>query len=159
MLPAFLILALISPSLRGKSWVFFVFLLALFQWMITGRIVRGMTLSLKEREYVQAARFMGVGPYKIIFRHILPNMASLLIIDATINVALVIIAEAGLSFFGFGIQPPDISLGTLISEGSASFLTTYWLFLFPSIMLVAIVLAVNLIGDGLRDALDPHSAK
>ncbi|GAA1040059.1 ABC transporter permease [Virgisporangium ochraceum] len=158
-LPAFLILALISPSLRGKSWIFFVFLLALFQWMITGRIVRGMTLSLKEREYVQAARFMGVGPYKIIFRHILPNMASLLIIDATINVALVIIAEAGLSFFGFGVQPPDISLGTLIAEGSASFLTTYWLFLFPSIMLVAIVLSVNLIGDGLRDALDPHAAK
>jgi peptide/nickel transport system permease protein len=157
-LPAFLILALISPSLRGKSWIFFVFLLALFQWMITGRIVRGMTLSLKEREYVQAARFMGVSPYRIIFRHILPNMASLLIVDATINVALVIIAEAGLSFFGFGVQPPDISLGTLIAEGSASFLTTYWLFLFPSIMLVAIVLSVNLIGDGLRDALDPYSA-
>jgi peptide/nickel transport system permease protein len=157
-LPAFLILALISPSLRGKSWIFFVFLLALFQWMITGRIVRGMTLSLKEREYVQAARFMGVSPYRIIFRHILPNMASLLIVDATINVALVIIAEAGLSFFGFGVQPPDISLGTLIAEGSASFLTTYWLFLFPSMMLVAIVLSVNLIGDGLRDALDPYSA-
>ena len=157
-LPAFLILALISPSLRGKSWIFFVFLVALFQWMITGRIVRGMTLSLKEREYVQAARFMGVSPYRIIFRHILPNMASLLIVDATINVALVIIAEAGLSFFGFGVQPPDISLGTLIAEGSASFLTTYWLFLFPSIMLVAIVLSVNLIGDGLRDALDPYSA-
>jgi peptide/nickel transport system permease protein len=157
-LPAFLILALISPSLQGRGWLYFVNLLAMFQWMVTGRIVRGMTLSLKEREYVQAAKFMGVGPYKIIFRHILPNMASLLIVDATINVALVIIAEAGLSFFGFGIQPPDISLGTLISDGSASFLTTYWLFLFPSIMLVAIVLAVNLIGDGLRDALDPHSA-
>ncbi len=157
-LPAFLILALISPSLRGKGWLFFVILLAMFQWMVTGRIVRGMTLSLKEREYVQAAKFMGVGPYKIIFRHILPNMASLLIVDATINVALVIIAEAGLSFFGFGIQPPDISLGTLIAEGSPSFLTTYWLFLFPSMMLVAIVLSVNLIGDGLRDALDPYSA-
>jgi peptide/nickel transport system permease protein len=157
-LPAFLILALIAPSLRGKSWIFFVLLLAIFQWLITGRIVRGMTLSLKEREYVQAARFMGVSPYRIIFRHILPNMASLLIVDATINVALVIIAEAGLSFFGFGVQPPDISLGTLIAEGSASFLTTWWLFLFPSAMLVAIVLSVNLIGDGLRDALDPYSA-
>src|SRR6185369_3569942 len=157
-LPAFLILALLAFSLHSATWLIFVVLLALFQWMITGRIVRGMTMSLKEREYVQAARFMGVSPYRIIFRHILPNMASLLIVDATINVAAAIIGEAGLSFFGFGIQPPDISLGTLIADGSPSFLTTYWLFLFPAIVLVAIVLSVNLIGDGLRDALDPHSA-
>jgi peptide/nickel transport system permease protein len=157
-LPAFLILSLLASSLNDASWLIFVFLLALFAWMITGRIVRSMTMSLKEREYVQAARFMGVSSYRIIFRHILPNMASLLIVDATINVAVAIIGEAGLSFFGFGIQPPDISLGTLIADGSPSFLTTWWLFLFPSVMLVAIVLSVNLIGDGLRDALDPHSA-
>lgn len=156
-LPAFLIQALVSPAFRGRSWLLFVLLLAAFQWMITGRIVRGMTLSIKEREYVQAARFTGVSPYRIIFRHILPNMSSLLIIDGTINVALAIIGEAGLSFFGFGIQTPDISLGTLIAEGSAAFLTDSWLFLFPAGMLVAIVLSVNLIGDGLRDALDPYS--
>jgi peptide/nickel transport system permease protein len=125
--------------------------------MITSRVVRGMTLSLKEREYVQAARFMGVPAWKIIFRHILPNMSSLLIIDATLNVGIAIIGEAGLAFFGFGIQPPDISLGTLISEGSVAFLTDGWLFYYPAGMLVAIVLSVNLIGDGLRDALDPTS--
>ena len=156
-LPAFLIQALLSPAFRGRSWLLFVLLLALFQWMITARIVRGMTLSLKEREYVLAARFTGVSSYKIIFRHILPNMSSLLIIDGTLNVALAIIGEASLSFFGFGIQTPEVSLGTLIAEGSAAFLTDSWLFLFPAGMLVAIVLSVNLIGDGLRDALDPHS--
>lgn len=156
-LPAFLIQALVSPAFRGRSWLLFVVLLAAFQWMVTGRIVRGMTLSIKEREYVHAARFMGVSAYRIIFRHILPNMSSLLIIDGTINVALAIIGEAGLSFFGFGIQTPDISLGTLISDGSGAFLTDSWLFVYPAGMLVAIVLSVNLIGDGLRDALDPYS--
>jgi peptide/nickel transport system permease protein len=156
-LPSFLILALLSPKFRGKSWLLFVVLLAGFGWMITSRVVRGLTLSIKEREYVEAARFMGVPAYKIILRHILPNMSSLLIIDATINVGIAIIGEAGLAFFGFGIQPPDISLGTLISEGSSAFLTDSWLFLFPAGVLVAIVLAVNLIGDGLRDAFDPTS--
>lgn len=156
-LPAFLIQALVSPIFRDRSWLLFVVLLAMFQWMVTARIVRGMTLSLKEREYVQAARFTGVSSYKIIFRHILPNMSSLLIIDGTLNVALAIIGEAGLSFFGFGIQTPEVSLGTLIAEGSVAFLTDSWLFLFPAGMLVAIVLSVNLIGDGLRDALDPYS--
>jgi peptide/nickel transport system permease protein len=156
-LPSFLVLALLSPKFRGTSWLIFVVLLALFAWMITSRVVRGMTLSLKEREYVQAARFMGVPAWKIILRHILPNMSSLLIIDATLNVGIAIIGEAGLAFFGFGIQPPDISLGTLISEGSVAFLTDSWLFYYPAGMLVAIVLSVNLIGDGLRDALDPTS--
>ena len=84
--------------------------------MVTARIVRGMTLSLKEREFVQAARFMGVPGWRIIFRHILPNMSSLLIVDATVNVSSLILAEVGLSFFGFGVQPPDVSLGTLIGD-------------------------------------------
>jgi peptide/nickel transport system permease protein len=106
---------------------------------------------------VEAARFMGVPARKIIIRHILPNMSSLLIVDATVNVGLAVIGEAGLAFFGFGIQPPDISLGTLISEGSVAFLTDSWLFYFPAGFLVAIVLAVNLVGDGLRDAFDPMS--
>ncbi|MDT5036258.1 MAG: glutathione transport system permease protein [Micromonosporaceae bacterium] len=154
-LPAFLLLALLSPKFRGRSWLLFVVLLAAFAWMITSRVVRGMTLSLKEREYVEAARFMGVPAYRIIARHILPNMSSLLIIDATVNVGVAVIGEAGLAFFGFGIQPPDISLGTLISDGSVAFLTDSWLFYVPAGVLVLIVLAVNLVGDGLRDAFDP----
>ena len=115
-LPSFLIIAILSPVFNGKTWLIFVMLLAAFQWMITARVVRSMTLSLKEREFVHAARFMGVSNWKTIFRHILPNMSSFLVIDATINVSSLILAEVGLSFFGFGVQPPDISLGMLIND-------------------------------------------
>ena len=156
-LPGFLIIAILSPSFRGQSWLVFVLLLAAFQWMITARIVRGMTLSLKGRDFVHAARFMGVPGRTIIFRHILPNMASLLIIDATINVSSLILAEVGLSFFGFGVQPPDVSLGTLIGDYAGAALTYPWEFYFPAGFLVALVLAINVVGDGLRDALDPNA--
>jgi glutathione transport system permease protein len=154
-LPAFLIIAILSPAFHGHSWIILVLLLAAFQWMITARIVRGLTLSLREREFVQAARYMGVPGWRIIFRHILPNMASLLIIDATVNVSSLILAEVGLSFFGFGVQPPDVSLGTLIGDYSGAALTYPWEFYFPACLLVALVLAINLVGDGLRNALDP----
>jgi peptide/nickel transport system permease protein len=156
-LPAFLIIAILSPTFRGKTWLVFVILLAAFLWMVTARIVRGMTISLREREYVMAARYMGVPPHKIIFRHILPNISSLLIVDATINVSAAVISETGLSYFGFGVQPPDVSLGTLIADGTPAAVTYPWLFGFAAGLLVAIVLAANLVGDGLRDALDPTS--
>jgi len=158
-LPGFLIIAILSPVFQGKTWLIFVILLAAFQWMVTARVIRSMTLSMKEREFVHAARFMGVPHWKIIFRHILPNMSSFLIIDATINVSSLILAEVGLSFFGFGVQPPDISLGTLISDHweSASTGNAYQFF-FPAILLLMLVLSVNLVGDGLRDALDPGAA-
>ncbi|WP_188189928.1 ABC transporter permease [Nonomuraea sp. SYSU D8015] len=156
-LPSFLILAIVSPRLRDGSWIWFVVLLAAFTWMITSRVVRSMTISLREREYVQAAVYMGIPRWKIIFRHIVPNLSSLLIIDATLNVSGAVVGEAALSFFGFGIQPPDVSLGTLIAEGSRNATGYPWLFAFPAGMLVLLVLSVNLIGDGLRDALDPGS--
>ncbi|MEW1836816.1 ABC transporter permease [Nonomuraea angiospora] len=157
-LPSFLIIAIISPQLKaGSSWLWFVVLLAAFSWMITSRVVRSMTISLREREYVQAAVYMGIPRWKIIFRHIVPNLSSLLIIDATVNVSGAIIGEAALSFFGFGIQPPDVSLGTLIATGSGNATGYPWLFAFPAGLLVLLVLSVNLIGDGLRDALDPGS--
>jgi peptide/nickel transport system permease protein len=156
-LPAFLIIAILSPTFRGKTWLVFVILLAAFLWMVTARIVRGMTISLREREYVLAARYMGVPSHRIIFRHILPNISSLLIVDATINVSAAVISETGLSYFGFGVQPPDVSLGTLIADGTSSATTYPWLFGFAAGLLVLVVLAVNLVGDGLRDALDPTS--
>ena len=157
-LPAFLIIAILSPVFSGRTWLIFVLLLAAFQWMITARVVRSMTLSMKEREFVYAARFMGVSNWKIILRHILPNMSSFLIIDATINVSSLILSEVGLSFFGFGVQPPDISLGTLINDHwqSASTPNGYQFYL-PAVLLVLLVLSVNLVGDGLRDALDPNA--
>ncbi|MEA2154750.1 MAG: glutathione transport system permease protein [Solirubrobacteraceae bacterium] len=156
-LPSFLIVAILSPTFRGRTWLIFVVLLAAFLWMVTARIVRGMTISLREREYVMAARYMGVPAHTIIFRHILPNISSLLIIDATINVSAAIISETGLSYFGFGVQPPDVSLGTIIADGTTSAATYPWLFAFAGGLLVIIVLAVNLVGDGLRDAMDPSS--
>lgn len=156
-LPSFLLIAIISPRLKSGNWLWFVVLLAAFGWMITSRVVRSMTMSLREREYVQAALYMGIPRWKIIFRHIVPNMSSLLIIDATLNVSSAIIGEAALSFFGFGIQPPDVSLGTLIATGSDNATGYPWLFVFPAGLLVLLVLSVNLIGDGLRDALDPGS--
>jgi peptide/nickel transport system permease protein len=158
-IPSFLIIAILSPAFRGKTWLLLVVLLAAFSWMITARIVRGLTLSLREREFVLAARFMGVSPWRIITRHIVPNMASLLIIDATITVGTAILTETGLSFFGFGVQPPDVSLGTLIASGTGSALTFPWLFLFSGGLLALTVLSVNFVGDGLRDALDPTSTR
>ncbi|GAA2001303.1 ABC transporter permease [Nocardiopsis rhodophaea] len=158
-LPSFLILAILYPALRDSGWLVFVILLAGLMWMVTAKMVRGMTISLKEREYVLAARYMGVPHYKIIFRHILPNMSSLLIVDATINVSSAIILETALSYFGFGVQPPDVSLGSLIADGSKEALAFPWTFWFCTGLLVLLVLAVNLIGDGLRDALDPQTKR
>lgn len=158
-LPTFLVVAIMSPLFKGQSWVLFVVILALFMWMITARIVRGMTLSLREREFVKAARYMGQSPWRIIGKHILPNMASLLIIDMTVNVGVAVLAESTLSYFGFGVQAPDVSLGTLIAKYTESAQTFPWLFYFPAAFLVLTVLAVNFAGDGLRDALDPQSAR
>lgn len=158
-LPSFLMVAILSPLFQGSTWLLFVALLAAFMWMVTARIIRGMTMSLREREYVLAARYMGVAPVRIIFRHILPNVASLLIVDATINVSVAVMSESALSYFGFGVQPPDVSLGTLLADASSDATTYPWLFCFPAGLLVLIVLAVNLVGDGLRDALDPGSGK
>lgn len=158
--PSFLILAIISTRLQDTGFIVFALLLAAFQWMLTARVVRGLTFSLREREFVSAARFMGVPAWRIISRHILPNMASLLIVDVTINVSLTILAETGLSYFGFGIKDPDVSLGTLIESSTAKSADPtfmWWTWVFPGAMLILMVLAVNFLGDGLRDALDATS--
>lgn len=154
--PSFLLIAIVTPRTRESgSVLWLILLLSVFSWMISSRIVRGMTMSLREREFVSAARYMGVSNWRIIVRHILPNVASILIIDTALNVGIAILAETGLSFLGFGVQPPDVSLGTLIADGTRSVTTFPWVFLFPAGVLVLIVLCANLIGDGLRDAIDP----
>ncbi|BBY84419.1 ABC transporter permease [Mycolicibacterium tokaiense] len=155
--PSFLLIAILTPRIRdgGGSLILLIVLLGGFSWMISSRIVRGLTMSLREREFIRAARYMGVPNRRIITRHILPNVASILIIDTALNVGVAILAETGLSFLGFGVQPPDVSLGTLIADGTKSVLTFPWVFLFPAGILVLIVLCANLIGDGLRDAVDP----
>ena len=156
-LPAFLILAIMSPLFSNGTWWIFVVVLAMFLWMVTAKVVRSMTISLRGREYIRAARYMGVRPVTIIFRHVLPNLSSLLIVDATLNVSGAILTETSLSYFGFGIRPPDVSLGTLIADGSKTALYTPWTFWFAAGLLIVTVLAVNLVGDALRDAFDPSS--
>lgn len=154
--PSFILIAIVTPrTQRSGTILWLILLLSVFSWMISSRIVRGLTMSLREREFVSAARYMGVSNWRIIVRHVLPNVASILIIDTALNVGVAILAETGLSFLGFGVQPPDVSLGTLIADGTASATTFPWVFLFPAGVLVLIVVCANLTGDGLRDALDP----
>ena len=157
--PSFLIIAILSQRAGAAkgSIALFIILLAGFGWMLTARVVRSLTLSVKNLEYVNAARFMNVPSPVIIARHILPNIASLLIVDATINVAYAVISETTLSYFGFGVQSPNTSLGTLIAEGQRSATTYPWIFLAPAAVLVLMLLCVNVMGDGLRDAIDPSS--
>lgn len=155
-IPAFFLIAIVVRSTEA-SWPVLAVLLAAFAWPVSARVVRTMSLSLRERQYVMAARFAGLSPARIIFAHLLPNVGSLLIVDLTLGIGYAILAEAGLSYFGFGVQTPDTSLGTLISEGSLMIDTFGWVFFAPASVLVVLVLCVNAVGDGLRDALDPTS--
>jgi peptide/nickel transport system permease protein len=156
--PGFLLIMILTPRTKSSGNVLvLVLLLSGFGWMVSSRMVRGMTMSLREREFIRAARYMGVSSRRIITHHVVPNVASILIIDTALNVAVAILAETGLSFLGFGIQPPDVSLGTLIADGTQSATTFPWVFLFPAGVLVLILVCANLTGDGLRDALDPAS--
>jgi peptide/nickel transport system permease protein len=156
--PSFYLVAIVtSHSRQSATVIWLIVLLSFFGWMISSRIVRGMTMSLREREFVSAARYMGVSDTRVIVRHILPNVASFLIIDTALNVGAAIMAETGLSFLGLGVKPPDVSLGTLIEDSTTSVTTFPWVFLFPAGVLVLIVLCANITGDGLRDALGPGS--
>ena len=158
--PSLYVIMIITPRLKQSGTIFWlILLLAVFGWMISSRMLRGLTMGLRDREFVQAARYMGVSNSRIIVRHILPNIASILIIDTALGVGVAILAETGLSFLGFGVQPPDVSLGTLIADGTSSATTFPWVFLFPAGILVVIVVCANIVGDGIRDALDPSSGR
>jgi peptide/nickel transport system permease protein len=130
-------------------------ILSLLFWTGLARIVRGTFLSLREKEFVEAAKASGSGDLRIMSRHMLPNALGPIIVNATLTVAGAILVESALSFLGFGIQPPTPALGKLISEGQDQMLNMWWLVTFPGLVIVAIVLCINFIGDGLRDALDP----
>lgn len=158
--PSFIVIALFAPRTKGSgSILLLIVLLSCFGWMISARIVRGLTLSLRDREFVRAARYMGAPTRTVILSHIIPNIASILIIDTTLTVGSAIMAETGLSFLGFGVQPPDVSLGSLIAAGTKSALTYPWLFMFAGGLLIITVLCANLVGDGLRDAFDPGAKR
>ncbi|OLT28974.1 peptide ABC transporter permease [Actinomadura sp. CNU-125] len=152
-LPPFLVVAVLAPRTGGALAL--VAVLAALLWTTTARMVRALTRTLREREYVRAARLGGVSAPRTIVRHVLPQLASLLVVDASLNVGAAIIAESGLAHLGFGVRPPGVSLGTLIADGGTAVLAHPWRFGFPAGLLVVLVVAVHLLADGLRDALDP----
>jgi ABC-type dipeptide/oligopeptide/nickel transport system permease subunit len=130
-------------------------ILALLFWTGIARIVRGVFLSLREKEFVEAAKASGAGDARIMFRHMLPNSLGPIIVNTTLIIAAAILVEAALSFLGFGIQPPNAALGKLIADGQGEGFDLWWLVTFPGLTIVVIALAINFVGDGLRDALDP----
>jgi peptide/nickel transport system permease protein len=146
-----MIVALFSPSIGV-----IIAVLGLTQWPNTSRIVRGDVLSLREREFIQAAHALGMGKARIIFRHLIPNVLAPVIVTATLGIGNTIVLEAGLSFLGLGVQPPTPSWGNMVADGRDSLLGSWWVATFPGLTIVMTVLAFNLVGDGLRDALDPR---
>jgi peptide/nickel transport system permease protein len=130
-------------------------ILAFLFWTGIARIVRGLFLSLREKEFVEAAKASGAGDIRIMGRHMLPNVVGPIVVNATLIVAAAILVEAALSFLGFGIQPPNAALGKLIADGQSEGFRLWWLVTFPGLVIVVIALAINFVGDGLRDALDP----
>jgi peptide/nickel transport system permease protein len=133
-----------------------VIVLGLTGWMSVARIVRGEVLSLREREFVQAARVLGLSDARIILRHIIPNTLAPVIVYTTLGIGNTILVEAALSFLGLGVQPPTASWGNMISDGREALITAWWIATFPGLAIVLTVTAFNLLGDGLRDAMDPR---
>ena len=154
--PFLAVLLVLSAYLgEGKPWRVGV-IVALLIWVGLARIVRGTFLSLREKEFVEAAKAAGAGDLRIMFRHMLPSTVGPIVVTMTLLIAAAILLEAALSFLGFGVQPPTPALGKLIGEGASEGFSSWWLVTFPGIVIVTIALAVNFIGDGLRDALDPQ---
>jgi len=140
----------------GPSFVVLVVLLALFGWAGVAKITRSQVLSVKHSDYVAAAQLLGAGPTRIATRHVLPNITSPLLVLYTFSVAQVILIEAALSFLGLGIQPPTPAWGSMLAEGQTLLDSAWWLATFPGLAILLTVLAVNILGDGLRDLLDPR---
>jgi peptide/nickel transport system permease protein len=152
----FLAVLLVVSAYLGQGKPFRVaIILALLLWVSLARIVRGVFLSLREKEFVEAARASGAGDLRIMFRHMLPSTVGPIVVTLTLLIATAILLEAALSFLGFGVQPPTPALGKLIADGQGEGFSSWWLVTFPGLVIVVIALAVNFVGDGLRDALDP----
>lgn len=150
----FLILTIVA--LLGPNIINIMVVIGITSWEGTARFVRAEFLSLRERDFVQAAKALGVKDFRIIFRHILPNALAPVFVTATLGVASAILIEASLSFLGFGVQPPAPSWGNILTEGRTYIFDAWWLTVFPGFAILFAVLSFNLVGDGLRDALDPR---
>lgn len=151
----FLMLTLVG--IFEANIVFLVLILGFTSWTGTARFIRGEILSLKEREFIESARAIGLPGHLIIFRHLIPNAMAPVLVSAALMVGGMIGAEAGLSFLGIGIRPPTPSWGNMISQGQDALLVAWWVALFPGLLLAATILCFNLLADGLRDALDPKT--
>src|SRR5512136_1074654 len=153
--PSFFLILTVVAILRPNIYNVMI-VIGITSWEGTARFVRAEFLSLRERDYVQAARALGVKDRRIIFRHILPNALAPVFVTASLGVASAILIEAGLSFLGFGVQPPAPSWGNILTEGRTYVFDSWWLTVFPGLAILIAVLSFNLVGEGLRDALDPR---
>jgi peptide/nickel transport system permease protein len=155
----YVVLALALAAVFGPSLTIILAVITFFSWAGIARIVRGQTLSIKEKEYIEAARSLGAGPFRIMFFDILPNLLAPVLVVATLYIPAAVVFEATLSFLGLGIQPPTASWGNILSEATNFYQTSWWYVVFPALALLITTLAFNLLGDGIRDAMDPRTER
>jgi peptide/nickel transport system permease protein len=155
----YVVLALALAVVFGPSLTVIIGIIAFFAWAGIARIVRGQTLSLKEKEYIEAARSLGAGPFRIMFIDILPNLLAPVLVLATLYIPAAVVFEATLSFLGLGIQPPTASWGNILSAAQSFYTVAWWYTVFPALALLITTLAFNLLGDGIRDAMDPTTER
>ncbi len=157
--PTIVFIIVVMAVFQTRSLVALFALIGAISWLTMARIVRGQVLSLRHREFVEAARALGASPARILVRHLLPNVAGPVIVYATLALPQVMLTEAFLSFLGLGVQAPLASWGTLVTEGSSQIVVYPWLLVFPGAVMGVTVMSLNFLGDGLRDALDPQTRK
>lgn len=163
MVPTILIVAVVTSGGGGvkeglPGWLMLVTVLLVFGWMGAARLIRAVGQSLMSREFVKAAQFMGVHPFKIVWRHLVPNIGSLLVLEVTRGVTVAILSEVAFSFIGIGIKDPDVSLGVLIGQASSQINSFPWMFWFPLVTMFLLTGSLSMLNDGLRDAFDPSSS-
>ena len=155
----YIVLALSLAVVVGPSLTVIIAVIAFFSWAAIARIVRGQTLSIKEKEYIEAARSLGAGPFRIMFLDILPNLLAPVLVIATLYIPTAVVFEATLSYLGLGIQPPTASWGDILSDAQNFYQQAWWYVVFPAAALLITTLAFNLLGDGIRDAMDPRTER
>jgi peptide/nickel transport system permease protein len=155
----FLVLALSVAVVFGPSLTIVISVISFFSWAAIARIVRGQTLTIKEKEYIEAARSLGASPWRIMFVHILPNLMAPVLVLATLAIPAAIVFESTLSYLGLGIQPPTASWGNMLAGAQSYYQIAWWYLVFPAAALLITTLAFNLLGDGVRDALDPRTER
>lgn len=158
-LPGLALLMIMAEFLGEGSPLQVAIILSSLLWTLIARIVRAQFMSLRRREFIEAAILAGASPWRVIWRHMLPNAVGPIIVNATLTISTAILIESALSFIGFGVKPPTPALGQLVSQGRGSMQTQWWLVTFPGLAIIAICLTINFIGDGLRDALDARQAQ